>query len=397
MSAPVLDPPAARSSAQWIDLPTTGGRLERYVLRGTPIPASAPGRAFTRIALSAAHVVADPFAEVDPSGPPVLDWDRTLAYRRYLTGLGLGIAEAMDTAQRGMGLDWPMALELIRRTLADQPDALVFSGCGTDQLEPAEARSLDDVVRAYLDQLEAIQALGGRVILMASRALAAVARTPEDYLSVYARVLAEADKPLILHWLGDMFDPALGGYWGTSAFDEALETSLAVIRDNAARVDGIKISLLDADKEIRMRRRLPAGVKMYTGDDFNYPGLIAGDAEGHSHALLGIFDAIAPVASRALAHLACGERDAYDRLMAPTVPLSRLIFRSPTRFYKTGVVFMAYLNGHQPHPVMVGGQQAMRPLVDFTGIFKLADGAGLLSDPDLALDRMRRFLAFYGV
>jgi hypothetical protein len=397
MSATILDTPAAPASTRSIDLPAAGGRMERYVLTGTPVIASAPDRAFTRVALSAAHVVADPFADADPSGPPVLDWDRTLAYRRYLTGLGLGIAEAMDTAQRGMGLDWPMALQLIRRTLADQPDALVFSGCGTDQLDPAEARSLDDVVRAYLDQLDAIQALGGRVILMASRALAAVARTPEDYQSVYARVLSEADKPVILHWLGEMFDPALAGYWGTSAFEEALETSLAVIRDNATKVDGIKISLLDEKKEIRMRRSLPGGIRMYTGDDFNYPDLIAGDSEGHSHALLGIFDAIAPVASRALAHLAGGEREAYDRLMAPTVPLSRLIFRSPTRFYKTGVVFMAYLNGHQPHPMMVGGQQAMRPLVDFTGIFKLADQAGLLSDPDLALERMRRFLAFYGV
>jgi hypothetical protein len=379
-----------------IDLPARGGGVEHFVLSGTPVQPVAPPNGFNRVALSAAHVVVDPFADADPNGSPVLDWESTLAYRRHLTGLGLGIAEAMDTAQRGMGLDWPLALELIRRTLADQPRALVFSGCGTDQLDAADALSLDQVTGAYLEQVEAIQALGGRIILMASRALARVARNPEDYCAVYSRVLSHAERPVILHWLGDMFDPALAGYWGAANFEEALETSLAIIRGNLEKVDGIKVSLLDDEKEIRMRQRLPAGVKMYTGDDFNYPHLIAGDEGGHSHALLGIFDAIAPVASQALSHLATGNRDAYDRLMMPTVPLSRLIFRAPTRFYKTGVVFMAYLNGHQAHPIMVGGQQAMRPLSDFIQIFKLADQAGLLADPELATERMRRFLAFYG-
>jgi hypothetical protein len=310
------------------------------------------------------------------------------------------VAEAMDSAQRGMGFDWTAARELIKRSVAESktvPGAVLASGAGTDHLEPGPRVTLADVEAAYEEQCAWIEGCGGRIILMASRALTACAKSPDDYVKVYGRILSQARQPVIVHWLGEMFDPALAGYWGAPGFAETLETSLAVISDNIAKVDGIKISLLDEEKEILMRRRLPAGVKMYTGDDFNYPGLIAGDEEGHSHALLGIFDAIAPVASRALGHLAAGKRDAYDALMAPTVPLSRLIFRAPTRFYKTGVVFMAYLNGHQPHPVMVGGQQAMRPLSDFSGIFRLADQAGLLTDPDLASERMRRFLAFYGV
>jgi len=253
------------------------------------------------------------------------------------------------------------------------------------------------VVRAYAEQIEAIQALGGRVIVMASRALVRVAGSPRDYAAVYRRVLGLCDKPVILHWLGDMFDPALRGYWGSTGFAPAMETALEVIGANAAKVDGIKISLLDDAKEIAMRRRLPAGVKMYSGDDFNYPALIKGDAQGYSHALLGIFDPIAPVASAALAALKAGDAAAYDRLFAPTVPLSRHIFRAPTQFYKTGVVFLAWLNGYQDHFVMVGGAQAMRPLPYFTECFRLADAAGLLRDPDLAVARMKRLLAVYGV
>jgi hypothetical protein len=306
----------------------------------------------------------------------------------------------MDTAQRGMGLDWPGARELIRQSLAAAAPAeraRIFCGVGTDQLDPAAARDIDHVTAAYLDQLHAVQGMGGRVILMASRALARVARSPEDYVTVYRRVLAEVEHPVILHWLGDMFDPALKGYWGANGYEAALETALGVIADNAAKVDGIKISLLDAEKEVRMRRRLPAGVKMYTGDDFNYPDLIRGDAHGFSHALLGIFDPIAPSASAALAALARGDLAAYERIFAPTVPLSRHIFRAPTQYYKTGVVFMAFLNGWQEHFVMVGGAQAMRPLPYFTDLFRLADVAGLLRDPDLAVVRMQRLLALYGV
>ena len=274
---------------------------------------------------------------------------------------------------------------------------MIFSGVGTDQLPPSDARSLDDVIRAYLDQLHAVQKLDGRVILMASRALARIARTPDDYLKVYARVLAEADKPVILHWLGEMFDPALAGYWGGNDFAKTMETCLAAIAASTPKVDGIKISLLDDEKEIIMRRRLPAGVRMYTGDDFNYPELIAGDAQGVSHALLGIFDGIAPAAALALTALAKGDRTTYDKLMTPTVPLSRLVFRAPTQFYKTGIVFLAWLNGFQDHFVMIAGAQAMRPLPYFSGIFRLADQAGLLRDPALATKRMRELNALYGV
>jgi hypothetical protein len=369
-----------------------------YTLQGKPVPVASPASSFNRVAFAAAHVVADPFSGVDPSGVPAIDWPRTLAFRTHLLDLGFGIAEAMDTSQRGMGLDWDSARELIRQSLAHAGNKahLIASGCGTDHLAPEEARTLDDVIAAYLTQLHAIQKLGGRIILMASRALVRVAKSPDDYVKVYSRVLSEADHPVILHWLGDMFDPALKGYWGAESFEQTLETALAVIAANVSKVDGIKISLLDDQKEVVMRRRLPPTVKMYTGDDFNYPGLIAGDAKGHSHALLGIFDAIAPAASAALAALAKGDLQAYDRLMAPTVPLSRLIFKAPTRFYKTGIVFLAWLNGHQEHFIMVNGAQAMRPLPYFAECFQLADQAGLLHDPDLAVSRMKKLLALYG-
>lgn len=369
-----------------------------YRLRAEPLAIRKPRTAFNRVAFAAAHVVADARTAADPSGPPSLDWDRTLAYRRYLLDLGFGIAEAMDTSQRGMGLDWPRALELISRSLKDAgPRAQrIYSGCGTDQLNQAEARNLDDVVKAYLEQLAAIQKLNGRIILMASRALVRVAKSPDDYVKVYSRVLSEAAHPVILHWLGDMFDPALKGYWGSTDFAPAMETCLAAIAANAKKVDGIKISLLDDGKEITMRRRLPKSVKMYTGDDFNYPALIAGDAQGYSDALLGIFDAIAPAASAGLAALARGDMKKYSELMEPTVPLSRLIFRAPTQYYKTGIVFLAWLNGHQDHFVMVNGAQAMRPLPYFIEVFKLADQARLLSDPELAVKRMKTLLAMYG-
>ncbi len=380
-----------------IALPDEAGRVSDYTLTGTPIAAAPLGAEPARVVFSAAHVVADPFTARDPTGPAAVDWEATMAFRRHLAGLGLGIAEAMDTAQRGMGLDWTGALELIARTKRELPDALVFNGCGTDHLSPSEARSVEDVRRAYLEQVEAIQRVGGRIILMASRALARVAASPDDYVAVYHDVLAACDQPVILHWLGEMFDPALAGYWGAQSFEEAMETALAVIHENAAKVDGIKISLLDKDKEIVMRRRLPAGVKMYTGDDFNYPELIAGDAEGHSHALLGIFDPLAVAVGRAIGQLGAGDVAGFHATLDPTVPLARLIFRAPTQYYKTGVVFMAYLNGFQDHFVMLGGQQALRPLPYFTDVFRLADQCGLLRDPERATDRMRALLKVYGV
>ncbi len=397
-----------------IRLPANDGSLELYHLRGAAdFKPAKPGARLTRIAYSATHVVADARAAIDPWVGCKIDWDQTMAYRRHLWSLGLGVAEGMDTAQRGTGLDWPTSLELIRHTLdaaRDVPGALVASGCGTDQLEPAAAKSIDDVIRAYEEQMEAIEKLGGRLIVMASRALVSVAKSPADYERVYDRVLSQAKQPVILHWLGDMFDPALQGYWGTNDIERAMDTALGIIEANAAKVDGIKISLLDKDKEIAMRRRLPArggpdgrGVRMYTGDDFNYAELIAGDGvgtlptHGKSDALLGIFDAIAPAASAALAELAAGNIERFHQILAPTVPLSRHIFRAPTRFYKAGVVFMAWLNGHQDHFVMVGGQQSTRSLPHFAELFRLADAAGLIQQPELAVRRMKTLLALYGI
>ncbi|MFN0115268.1 MAG: dihydrodipicolinate synthase family protein [Paracoccaceae bacterium] len=380
-----------------IALPDTQGRLSDHTLTAPPVaPARLPPNP-ARVVYSAAHVVADPFTASDPSGRAVVDWDRTMAFRRYLAGMGLGIAEAMDTAQRGMGLDWPGALELIRRTKTELPDALVANGCGTDHLAPGAARTVDDVRRAYLEQVEAIQKVGGRIILMASRALVQVAKGPDDYRRVYADVLAACDHPVVLHWLGEMFDPALAGYWGAKTFEEGLETALGVIADSTAKVDGIKISLLDKDKEITMRRRLPAGVRMYTGDDFNYPELIAGDEQGFSHALLGIFDPLAPAAARAVDLLGKGDVAGFRAVLDPTVPLARLIFRAPTQFYKTGVVFLAWLNGFQDHFIMLNGHHAMRPLPYFVDVFRHADACGLLRDPDMAVARMKRMLAMYGL
>lgn len=389
-----------------LKLPGADGGLSRWTLSGRE-PWRAPATpVFNRIAFSAAHVVADARAAIDPWLQCAIDWDATIAYRQRLWRMGLGVAEAMDTAQRGMGLDWPTSLELIARSLdaaRDVPGARVASGCGTDQLAPDAARGVDDVLRAYEEQMAAIEKLDGRLVLMASRALARVARGPDDYVQVYGRLLRQAREPVILHWLGDMFDPALAGYWGSADVDRAMDTALAVIEANPAKVDGIKISLLDKDREIAMRRRLPPGVRMYTGDDFNYAELIAGDGVGsmptqrHSDALLGIFDAIAPAASAALAALAAHDRNRFHAILAPTVPLSRHIFRAPTRFYKTGVVFMAWINGHQDHFVMVGGQQSTRSLPHLAQLLRLADDAGLIEQPELAARRMRQLLALHGV
>ena len=389
-----------------LTLPTPDRALAPYTLRGHPPVKPAPGVKFNRIAYSAAHVVSDPLAAVDPWLTAAVDWDATIAYRRHLWSLGLGVAEAMDTAQRGMGLDWPTSLELIRRSLdaaKDVPGALVASGCGTDHLNLDEVKSVDDVIRGYEEQMAAIEKLGGKLIVMASRALARVAQGPADYERVYDRILSQAKQPVILHWLGDMFDPALAGYWGTQDIDAAMDTALGIIAAHAGKVDGIKISLLDKDKEIAMRRRLPAGVRMYTGDDFNYAELIAGDGfgseptHGKSDALLGIFDAIAPAASAALGELAAGNLERFHAILGPTVPLSRHIFQAPTRFYKTGVVFMAWLNGHQSHFTMVGGQQSTRSLQHLAELFRLADAADLLERPELAVQRMKTLLAMHGV
>lgn len=395
-----------------LQLPTPQG-LADYTLRGTPLARPPAGLAFNRIAYSAAHVVADPLAAVDPWLSAAVDWDATMAYRQHLWSLGLGVAEAMDTAQRGMGLDWPTSLELIRRSLdaaKDHPGAIVASGCGTDHLDLDAVRSVDEVIRGYEEQMAAIEKFGGKLIVMASRALARVAKSPADYERVYDRILSQAKQPVVLHWLGPMFDPALAGYWGTDDVDAAMETALGIIAAHPDKVDGIKISLLDKDKEVAMRRRLPTtggpdgqGVRMYTGDDFNYAELIAGDGggsaatHGKSDALLGIFDAIAPAASAALGALAQGDEARFHAILGPTVPLSRHIFAAPTRFYKTGVVFMAWLNGHQRHFSMVGGQQSTRSLQHLAELFRLADAANVLEKPELAVQRMKALLAVHGI
>ena len=389
-----------------LNLPTASGCLENYKLRGS-VPLKPKSRMpFNRIAYSAAHVVSDPLASVDPWLQCAVDWDTTIDYRRHLWSLGLGVAEAMDTAQRGMGLDWPTSLELIRRTLdaaQDVPGSQVASGCGTDQLVLEDVTTVDQVIAAYEEQLEAIEKLGGKLIIMASRALARVATSPADYERVYDRILSQVKQPVVLHWLGDMFDPALLGYWGSADVEQAMSTALGIIQAHSKKVDGIKISLLDKDKEIAMRRRLPPGVRMYTGDDFNYAELIAGDGFGHeivngqSDALLGIFDAIAPAASAALTALAEGKLDTFHAILGPTVPLSRHIFMAPTRYYKTGVVFMAWLNGHQSHFSMIGGQQSTRSAQHLSELFRLADEANLLERPELAVHRMKIMMAIHGV
>ena len=386
-------------------LPRADGTLHPFAFRD-PIDWQTGARPpWNRVAFAAAHVVADPRAAVDPWLEAALDWDATLAYRRHLWSLGFAVAESMDTAQRGMGLDWPTSLELIRRSAEEAraiDGAVVFGGAGTDHLPAFPTPTLDDVIAAYETQCAAVEASGARIILMASRALAACARSPDDYHEVYGRVLSQVKAPVILHWLGDMFDPALAGYWlGRGAEDrdhaKATDVCTAIIARHASKIDGIKISLLDDAKEIALRRRLPHGVRMYTGDDFNFAALIGGDASGHSDALLGIFDAIAPAASAALSALARGDRARFDAILAPTVPLSRHVFAAPTRFYKTGVVFLAWLNGHQSHFTMVGGQQSARSLVHLAHLVRLADAAGLIRDPELALRRLRSLLAVHGI
>ena len=379
-------------------LPYADGSFEPYAPGKHAVLEEPPGPPRSRIAYAAAHVVADPLADVDLTSRAAIDWEATMAYRRYLWSLGFSLAEAMDTAQRGMGLDWETTKELTLRSVAEARSrgADIACGAGTDHLQTAGV-TLKDVEAAYEEQCEFVEGEGGQVILMASRALAAVASASEDYAEVYGRILAQVSNPVILHWLGAAFDPALEGYWGHRDLDDAMEACLSIIGEHAEKVDGIKVSLLDKDREVEMRRRLPEGVKMYTGDDFNYPELIRGDEEGFSHALLGIFDAIAPAAAAALAALDAGNTDRYEEVLAPTVPLSRHIFKAPTQYYKTGVVFLAYLNGHQDHFRMVGGLESARSVVHLSELFVLADKAGLLLDGERAAERMRRVLAVAGV
>ncbi len=383
-----------------LQLPKADGSVEQYRLVGTPTERPNAPPVFNRIAYAAAHVVSDPRAETDPWGRPAIDWDATLAFRHHLWSLGFRIAEAMDTAQRGMGLDWAGAQELIRRSLAESrtvSGADLACGAGTDHLSPLDTRSLDDVTAAYEEQIGFVERHGGRAIMMASRALARVAKSGEDYARVYGRILSQTKDKVVLHWLGDMFDPQLAGYWGSADFDTALDTVLGIINDNRSKVEGIKISLLDNAKEVELRRRLPEGVLCFTGDDFNYAELIEGDGAHFSHALLGIFDAVAPQASKALSCLKAGDVETFRAVIEPTVPLSRKIFEAPTQYYKAGVVFLAWLNGHQSHFTMLAGMQAARGANHYAEIFRLADRADVLDQPELAVARMSHFMAINGV
>jgi hypothetical protein len=382
-----------------LPLPRADGSLEIYRLTGTPIARPQTVPVFNRIAYAAAHVVSDPLRDLDPWGRPAIDWERTMAFRHHLWALGFKIAEAMDTSQRGMGLDWAGAQELIRRSLTEArtvPGADLACGAGTDHLSPADTRSLDDVIRAYETQIGFVEREGGRSIMMASRALARIATSPDDYRKVYGRILSQAKDKVVLHWLGDMFDPQLKGYWGSENFDMALDTVLSIIEENKAKVEGIKISLLDNACEVALRNRLPDDVLCFTGDDFNYAELIEGDGQKYSHALLGIFDAVAPSASKALASLASGDVETFRAVIEPTVPLSRKIFEAPTQYYKAGVVFLAWLNGHQRHFTMPAGMQSARGVLHYADIFRLADKANVLDMPNMAVERMKAFLVTQG-
>lgn len=383
-----------------IMLPCSDGSVRRHDLGPASTFASRGPPITVRTVYAAAHVVMDARASYDPWRAPAVDWEGTMAFRHHLWGLGFKVAEAMDTSQRGMGLDWAGARALIRRSLAESravPEADLACGAGTDQLDPAAARTLGEVIGAYEEQLEHIEACGGRAIVMASRALCRLARTADDYLAVYGRLIEGARDKVILHWLGDMFDPHLAGYWGSADVPTAMRTALDLIEAHKDKVEGIKISLLDQAHEETMRARLPAGVRMYTGDDFNFADTIEGDGQRHSHGLLGIFDPIAPAAAAAFAKLAEGDAAGYRAILAPTVPLSRRIFEAPTPFYKAGVVFLAWLNGHQEHFHMLGGMESARGLSHYADVFRLADAAGLFADPDRAAARMGALCATYGV
>lgn len=383
-------------------LPTYAGTLEPYSLTGEPLVPRAPKVRLTRTAFAAAHVISDPLAERDPwQGRPAVDWDATLAFRVGLWDQGLGLAEAMDTSQRGMGVDWPTARELIERTMAaakaHPAQPRVACGAGTDHVAPEALTTIDAIREAFFHQMEAVEAAGGQVIVMATRALPAIGAGPQEYARLYDDLITQAQAPVILHWLGDMFDPALKGYWGSDDVAQADEVVRDLIARNAAKVDGLKISLLNQSHEEAFRARLPDGVRLYTGDDFNYAALIEGDGTHHSHALLGIFAAIAPAASQALEALAMGDRETYHALLSPTVPLSREIFKAPTQFYKAGIAFLAWLNGQQSHFIMPGGFQSSREISHFAEVFRLADQARLLSDPERARGKMANLLALHGI
>ncbi len=429
MSAATLAVPGSRElrdrdgSGAVVHLPrfADDGRVAGTEVREllVPGPWTRPTAPITsRVAFAAAHVVPQVGAENVPGAPAAVDWDATLAFRHRIWEHGLGVADAMDTAQRGTGLDWAATQELVRRSAAEARSvgARIACGAGTDQLDPAvlagrapgDPAALDAVVTAYREQVHMVQDAGAQVVVMASRELARVARSPEDYARVYDAVLSEADRPVILHWLGPMFDPELEGYWGTASVDEATDVLFNLVRAHQGRVDGVKVSLLDADHEKGLRSRLarldpgtgadaPGPVRLYTGDDFNYPDLVVGDGKRHSDALLGIFAAIYPAASTALQALDAGHPDRAHAVLAATEALGRHVFTAPTSSYKAGIAFLAWLNGAQPGFQLVDGLQSGRSVAHLVGLVRLADRAGLLLDPDLAARRTRAFLEVNGV
>ena len=384
-------------------LPDAAGALVRHELR-EPVRWTRPdGPPASRRVYAAAHVVPPGTADNVPGAPAAIDWDATLGYRHEIWSHGLGVADAMDTAQRGAGLDWAAVQELVRRSAAEAASVggLLACGAGTDQLDlaslPSGRAGLRAVLEAYREQVELVAGAGATVVLMASRALARVARGPQDYLDVYGTLLEESPEPVVLHWLGPMFDPALAGYWGTDDVAAASDLVADLIASRADKVDGIKMSLLDAAPERALRARLPEGVRMYTGDDFNYPELVVGDASGHSDALLGIFAAVYPAASQALQALDAGDDARALALLESTRELGRHVFAAPTSSYKTGIALLSWLNGHQPAFAMVGGMHAARSVPHLARTLVLADEAGLLRDPNLAAARMRALLAVAGV
>lgn len=379
-----------------LSLPTAEGELMSWSPSGTGPIVPSPGGFHSRVAYAAAHVVPDPLADPRRGDRPAIDWGATLSIRRHLWGFGLGVGEAMDTAQRGSGLAWETAQELIRRTAIEEGGPALY-GAMTDQLAPGGEHSMEEIVASYREQVDFIESLGGQAILMASRHLAATASTPEEYVSVYHEVIAASSRPLLIHWLGDAFDPALTGYWGAKDPWTAAATVLDLLAAHPGKVSGVKISLLDAALEVDLRRKLPDGVAMLTGDDFNYVELILGDEQGHSDALLGILGPIAPAATAAFQALDRGDSDAYRSLLEPTVPLARHMFSEPTYHYKTGIAFLAYLTGLQDHFHMVGGAESARSLPHLGRILVLADRAGLIADPDLAVRRMRPLLVLGGI
>ncbi|NJC73428.1 dihydrodipicolinate synthase family protein [Planosporangium thailandense] len=380
-------------------LPRSDGTFYTRRLNAPAVLPTSAHPATSRVAYAAAHVVADPLRACAGDSEARIDWDATLAVRRRLWGLGLGVAEAMDTAQRGMGLSWGAVQRLVRESLSEASTvgADVVVGVSTDQLPAGERPDVATVLQAYREQIGYVESHGGRAVVMASRHLAAAAAGPDDYQKVYSTLLAEAARPVVLHWLGEAFDPALRGYWGSTDFEKAADVVLGIINDHPDKVAGIKMSLLDADKEVEVRRRLPSGVRLFTGDDYNYVDLIAGDGVHHSDALLGAFALIAPYASAALAALDADDVPGFRGILSPTLGLSRLVFEAPTYYYKVGVVWLAYLTGAQNHFRMIGGLESGRSVLHLVEVFEHADDLGLFPDPDLAAARMAAVLQLNGV